>query len=140
MTTTAKAVLVGAICALSLMAGCGSEESGGTTELTPEQVRENLIDDGYEVGEILTEGANEGVVNGRDADAYLSVDYTPEGVRIYSSVYFLGSEQLANALWKRLSESNNEDGDGATEIRETRVYNISGSAEDLSAVVAAAEE
>ena len=115
-------------------AGCGSSEEA---EPTPEEVRQNLIDEGYQVGELLTKGAPEGVVNGQDADAYLSIDASPTGERLYSSVYFLPDEELARTLWRQFSKGGG--GDTAVELRGTRVYHIAGELPALIAAVSAAE-
>lgn len=133
---TTKAVLAAlAAGVVVLTVGCG-DDSADSSQLSPEQVQENLADHGYQVGDVLTKGAPEGVINGRDADAYLSIDYSPDGDRLYASVYFFGSEKLAEALWRRFSRGD----DTAVELRGTRVYHVAGTQEQLIALVAAAEE
>jgi hypothetical protein len=120
-----------------LAAGCGGDDEASPAELSPEQVRENLIDAGYETGEVLTEGANQAVVDGKDAEAYLSIDASPEGERIYVSIYFFEGERLAEALDEQFDES--DDQSSAHELRETRLYNVAGTQEQLDGVIEAAE-
>ena len=98
---------------------------------------ERLQEDGYATGEIITDGANKAIgPNGKlDADAYLSVDYTPDGDTIYAGIYFFGNEQDAALLekdWK-------DDKDSWTDVVGTRVYNIAGTQTELVPVIATAE-
>ena len=125
------------------LAGCGGDDSdsgsGGEEEATPEVVVERLQDDGYVTGEIITDGANMAVArNGKlDADAYLGVEYDPDGNRLYVGIYFFGTEADAAVLAKEWERDN--DSDSYSEQAGNVVYNIAGPQEELIPVIASAE-
>jgi hypothetical protein len=118
--------------------GCGgggdtSSESG--TELGPPEVRANLEDAGYVVGDDITNGANKCLPPKCkiDADLYFSVDSDPDQERLYAGVYFFSDPADAQTVATAFSDSLHE-------VRDTRLYNLSG--EDpgvLDALVATAE-
>ncbi len=125
------------------LAGCGGDDSdsdSGGEAATPEVVVERLQDDGYVTGEIITDGANMAVArNGKlDADAYLGVEYDPDGNRLYVGIYFFGSEADAAVLAKEW-ERPDDDPDSYSEQVGNIVYNIAGPQEDLVPVIASAE-
>lgn len=131
------------ICVLGLSLGaCGGDDSERGAEpvtLTPELVRANLDSAGYEVGDLITSGANEGVAKSGqlDAQAYLDVEAAPDGADLYGGVYFFDTEADAQVLDKEMTREDDEF--GAHEVRGTRVYNVSGTQEELDGIVAAAE-
>ena len=131
------------VCVLAIGLGaCGdddSESGGEPVTLTPELVQANLDSAGYEVGDPITSGANEAVAdNGQlDAEAYLDVEADPDGADLFGGVYFFETEADARVLDKELAREDDEF--GAHELRDTRVYNVSGTQEQLDAMVAAAE-
>lgn len=138
-----RARVILCICVLGVsLAGCGdddSESGGEPVTLTPELVQANLDSAGYEVGDPITSGANEAVAqNGQlDAQAYLDVEAAPDGADLFGGVYFFETEADAQVLDKELTREDDEF--GAHELRDTRVYNVSGTQEELEGMVAAAE-
>jgi hypothetical protein len=116
--------------------GAGATEAGSvaaSSDLTPAAVAARLQDAGFEVGDVITNGANMGVAqHGElDADAYLGVETDPDGNRVYAGIYFFDTPEHAAILAK-------EQGSDARQV-DSRVYLISGSAEELERIIAAAE-
>src|SRR3712207_8772275 len=98
-----RAQFAGCACvAAALLGGCGDEATDEPAALTPEQVRTNLQDAGYEVGEPITSGANEAVADhGRlDAQAYLDVEAGPGGESLFGGIYFFETAADAEVLAK----------------------------------------
>jgi hypothetical protein len=150
MRSAVRAVLPLLLGGLVVLAasGCGGGGEGSTTaegeastpaELTPDDVGANLQDAGYQVGNVITHGGNEGVAqNGRlDADASLSVDYDPDGQQVYASVYFFSDDRDAKTLADEYAKEDDEY--DAAALQGTRVYHISGTQQQLDGIVAAAE-
>ena len=137
----ARAVICICVLGISLAAcGGGDSESGGEpVTLTPELVQANLDSAGYEVGDLVTSGANEAVAqNGQlDAQAYLDVEAAPGGGDLFGAVYFFDTEADAKVLDKEMTRQDDEF--NAHEIRGARVYYVSGTQEELDGIVAAAE-
>jgi hypothetical protein len=104
------------------VAGCGGSDEttdAAPAELGPADVRANLEDAGYVLGEDITDGANlslppKGEI---DADLYLGVDYDPEQNRMYAGIYFFSDPADAQTVAKAFSDS-------LTEVRDTRLYNL----------------
>ena len=104
------------------VAGCGGDNdpSDATpTDLGPADVRANLEDGGYVLGEDITEGANLALPpNGKiDADLYFSVDSGPEQQDLYAGVYFFSDPADAQTVANAFSDSLHE-------VRDTRLYNL----------------
>ena len=120
------------------LASCGGDEAEDPP--TPEQVSERLQDDGYVVGEVITDGANIGVARGGrlDAEAYLGVDTDPEGERLYVGIYFFETAEDA-AVLAADRDRNTDDDDFFSEQVGERVYEIAGADEDLTEVIASGE-
>jgi hypothetical protein len=118
--------------------GCGEDDapsSAAPSELGPAEVRANLEDAGYVLGEDITDGANLALPpSGEiDAEVYMGVEYDPQGERMYASVYFFADPADAQKVAKAFGDSLNE-------VRDTRLYNLAD--EDpavLEALVAAGE-
>ena len=132
-----QALLAATLSALVLTA-CGGDEAEDPP--TPEEVSERLQDDGYVVGEVITDGANMGVARGGklDAEAYLGVDSDPEGARLYVGIYFFETAEDA-AVLAADRDRNTDDSDFFSEQVGERVYEIAGTNEDLTEVIASGE-
>lgn len=133
-----KPLLAATISAVLLAtAGCGGDEDEAPP--TPEEVAERLQDDGYATGEVITDGANVGVARSGelDAEAYLGVDFDPEDQRIYAGIYFF--EDPDDAAIMARERERNEDGDFFAELVGERVYEIAGTKEELTEVIASGE-
>jgi hypothetical protein len=133
----ALAALLVASLALALAACGGAEDDNSTFDLTPEEVQAKLQDRGFATGEIITDGANIGVAKGGklDASAYLGVEATPEGERLYVGIYFFDSPEDAATLAKERTE----DRDFHTEVIGDMEFEISGTSGDLFRVIAAVQ-
>ena len=117
------------------MAGCGGDDDTSDappSDLGPADVRANLEDAGYVVGEDITDGANRALPpKGEiDAELYFSVDYDPEQARMYAGVYFFSDPADARTVANAFSDSLHE-------VRDTRLYNL---ADDDEAVLEALVE
>ena len=122
------------------VAGCGGDDdtTGDTAAvLGPADVRANLEDGGYVLGEDITDGANLGLPpNGKiDADLYFGVDYDPDQQRLYAGVYFFSDPADAQTVAKAFA-----DPDSLQAVRDTRVYNLADDDQGvLDALVGTAE-
>lgn len=107
-----------------LAAGCGGSDDtsdAAPSDLGPADVRANLEDAGYVVGDDITDGANLALPpKGKiDADLYFSVDSDPEQQPLYAGVYFFADPADAQTVASAFSDSLHE-------VRDTRLYNLSG--------------
>ena len=118
--------------------GCGGDDDttrAAPADLGPAEVRANLEDAGYVLGEDITDGANLALPpKGKiDADLYFSVDSDPEQQTLYAGLYFFSDPADAQTVANAFSDSLHE-------VRDTRLYNLSGEDEAiLDALVAAGE-
>jgi hypothetical protein len=135
------ASLIAVVLLAGLVAGCGGDDDASDSapntpaELAPADVRANLEEAGYVLGEDVTEGANLALPPTGDIDAelYVGVEYDPEGERMYASVYFFADAADAETVAKAFSDS-------LTEVRDTRLYTLADEDQAvLDALVAAAE-
>ena len=139
MRRTAASVIALLLLAGSV-AGCGGDddESGGApAELTPADVRANLEDGGYVLGEDITDGANLALPpKGKiDADLYFSVDSDPEQQTLYAGVYFFADPADAQTVADAFADPHT-----LQAVRDARLYNLSGEDEAvLDALVATGE-
>jgi hypothetical protein len=128
-----------------LAAGCGGGHSGQTAgpapQLTPNQVRANLIHSRYKVSSFITHGANEAVAqNGKlNADSVVSINYDPDGNQLYASVYFFSNGKDAKILADEFKKNDAHYHDHPWAQRGTRVYDVSGTQDQLDAIVSAGE-
>jgi hypothetical protein len=135
-------VAAAAVAAPGVAIGCGGsdDDSGSEPPQTADEVRANLEDAGYLLGEDVTEGGTEGLAGNVDADVLFGVNAGPDGNSISSaSVYFFATEEDAQTY---ASESERGDCafDCAYELRDSHVYSYAGSdAADLDPIVAAGE-
>lgn len=138
-TVRIRTLAAGAAAALALtLSACGGGENDKSTfDLTPEEVQAKLQDRGFVTGEIITDGANVGVARGGelDANAYLGVEYTPEQERLYVGIYFFDTPEDAETLAKERTE----DRDFHVEVLGSTEFEIAGSSDDLSRVIAAVQ-
>jgi hypothetical protein len=124
----------------ALTAGCGGGRSG-PAQLTPHQVRANLIHSQYKVSSFIRQGANQGVAqNGKlNADSVVSINYDPDGNELYASVYFFSSRKDAAILADELRKNDARYHDHPWAQRDTRVYSVSGTRDQLDGILAAGE-
>jgi hypothetical protein len=116
-TTIAVLLLAGAA------AGCGGDDetpAAAPAELGPADVRANLEDAGYVLGEDITNGANLALPpKGKiDADLYFGVESDPEQQPIHAGLYFFSDPADAQTVADAFSDSLHE-------VRDTRLYNLS---------------
>jgi len=110
---------------LIAVAGCGGGDDA-PTDLAPDDVRSNLEDAGYAVGEDITDGANrslppEGEI---DADLYFGVESGPsQEPGLTAGVYFFANTADAETVAKAFEDSLHE-------LRDTRLYNYAGDDEE----------
>jgi AmiR/NasT family two-component response regulator len=143
---------VGGILALAIViglaalfaAGCGGDgeeefdelvEEEAPELLTPDDIRANLEEAGYVVGDDVTSGATEALAGGSlTADLLFSVEADPEGRDVFATVYFFSDRKDAETLAEFTADE-----DSAAIARETRVYTISGTEAQLEPIVEAGE-
>jgi hypothetical protein len=108
-------------------AGCGGDDdtssaasSAAPADLGPADVRANLEDAGYVLGEDITDGANLALPpKGKiDADLYFSVNSDPEQQPMHAGLYFFSDPADAQTVSDAFSSSFHE-------VRDTRLYNLS---------------
>ena len=120
------------------MAGCGGDDDASDSApaaLGPADVRSNLEEAGYVLGEDITEGANLALppTGEIDAELYLGVEYDPQDERMNASVYFFTDPADAQKVAKAFGDSLNE-------VRDTRLYTSADEDQAvLDALVAAGE-
>ena len=132
------AFLVAGLLLAGSIAGCGGGDDSSDAapaDLAPADVRANLEDAGYVLGEDVTDGANLALppTGDIDADVYMGVEYDPDSERMYASVYFFADAADAQKVAKAFGDSINE-------VRDTRLYTLADEDQAvLDALVAAGE-